>query len=114
MASSRVAGTLTDIRKQITWTRSVNGGAPEQLINGSNTNDVVLILEDDFLRATSISRLIVNTTMSGSHVYTCAASLVVAPAPDDISAQGQTTVSNIIGELNTPFMHICTESIFNF
>ena len=84
----------------------MNGGAPEQLIDGSNTNDVVMILDDNLLQATSISMLIVNTTMSGSHVYTCAASLVVAPAPDDISAQGQTTVSNIIGELDTPIMQL--------
>ena len=87
------------------WTRSVNGGAPEQLIDGSNTNDIVMILDDNNLQATSISMLIVNTTMSGSHVYTCGASLVVAPAPDDISAQGQATVSNIIGELNIPFVY---------
>ena len=89
------------------WTRSVNDGVSEQLIDGSSTNDIVMILDDDNLRATSISMLMVNTTMSGNHVYTCGASLVVSPAPDNISAEAQTTVSNIIGELNTPFMHSC-------
>ena len=81
----------------------MNGGAPEQLIDGSSTSDMVMILEDNLFQAASISMLIVNTTMSGNHVYTCGASLVVAPAPDVISAQGQTTVNNVIGELNIPF-----------
>ena len=101
MASSRVTGALKDIRKRITWTRSVNGGTSEQLTEGANSNELVMIMEDDLFQATSMSVLSVNTTMSGSHVYTCSAELVVSPAPDIITAQDQTTVS-ITGELNTP------------
>ena len=98
MATSRVAGEATAIRKQITWTRSVNDGPPEQLTDGTNVDSVVMVMEDSLFGATSMSMLMVNTTMSGSHSYTCRAELVVAPAPDSISTQTQTTI-NIVGEL---------------
>ena len=103
MATSKVAGWATVIRKHITWTRSVNGGASVQLTDGTNIeNGRVMVMEDDLLQATSMSVLMVNTTMSGSHSYTCRAELVVAPAPDNINAQNQTTVT-IVGELkNNP------------
>ena len=78
--------------------RSVNGGPSEPLINGANIDSVVMVVEDDLLQATSMSMLMVNTTMSGSHSYTCRAELVVAPAPDNINEQNETTIS-IAGEL---------------
>ena len=114
-ATSRVAGVATAIRKRITWTRSVNDGPPEQLTDGANVDSVVMVMEDNLLRATSMSMLMVNTTVSGHHSYSCAAELVVAPAPDSITAQNQTTII-IVGELKiimiiTTFdvcMHICT------
>ena len=119
MATSKVAGMATAIRKQITWTRSLNGGASVQMTDGANIgNEIVMVMEDDLLEATSMSVLMVNTTMSGSHSYTCRAELVVAPAPDDINAQNQTTVT-VVGELkNNPVidyicMYICTW-ILNF
>ena len=36
--------------------------------------------------------LMVNTSLSGSHVYTCSARLVVAPATDDIQEQEIETI----------------------
>ena len=57
-----------------------------------------MVAEDDLLQATSMSMLMVNTTVSGSHSYTCRAKLVVAPAPDNITAENQTMIS-IVGEL---------------
>ena len=108
MATSKVAGMATAIRKQMTWTRSLNGGALVQLTDGANIgNEVVMVMEDDLVQATSMSVLMVNTTMSGSHSYTCRAELVVAPAPDDINAQNQTTVT-VVGELkNNPVIDVC-------
>ena len=73
-------------------------GAPAQnLTDGANVDSVVMVMEDDLFGATSMSMLVINTTVSGSHSYTCRAELVVAPAPDDITQQDQTNVS-IIGE----------------
>jgi hypothetical protein len=77
--------------------RNVNGGPPETLTDGSSVDSVVMVMEDNLLQATSMSMLMVNTTVNGSHSYTCTAELVVTPAPDDITAQDMTTIS-IIGE----------------
>ena len=117
MATSSVAGTLTPIKKRITWMRSVDGGSPQQLTNGAaNVDSVVTVTEDNLLRATSMSMLSVNTTMSGSHSYTCTAQLVVSPAPDSITGQDQTTVS-IVGELKviiitTIFDAVCVHNCY--
>ena len=78
--------------------RSVNGGPSESLTDGTNVDSIVTVMEDDLLQATSMSMLMVNTTMSGSHSYTCRAALVVAPAPEIINEQNETTIS-IAGEL---------------
>jgi hypothetical protein len=83
--------------------RSLNGGSPETLTDGASVDSVVMVMEDDLLQATSMSVLMVNTTVSGSHSYACTAELVVAPAPDSISEQDMTTIS-IIGELK---IHLC-------
>ena len=77
--------------------RSIDGGPPEQLTDGANVDSVVTVMEDDLLQATSMSMLMVNTTMSGSHSYTCRADLVVSPAPENITEQNETTIS-IAGE----------------
>ena len=103
MATSRVAGEEKTIRKRITWTRSVNGSSVQQLTDGASVDNVVMVMEDNPLQARSMSMLMVNTSMSGSHVYSCRAELVVAPAPDDISAQNQTTIT-VVGELK---MSVC-------
>ena len=78
--------------------RSVAGGPPEQLTDGANVDSVVMVMEDNLSGAMSMSMLMVNTTVSGSHSYSCRAELVVAPAPDSITAQNQTII-NIVGEL---------------
>ena len=104
IATSSVVGTPTPIRKRITWTRSVDGGPPQQLTDGTNVDNVVAVMEVDLLEATSMSMLMVNTTVSGSHSYTCTAQLVVDPAPDSITEQDQTTVS-IVGELKVCYNH---------
>jgi hypothetical protein len=103
-ASSRVTGIEIPppIRKRIIWMRSVDGGPPETLTDGASVDSVVMVMEDDLLQATSMSMLMVNTTVSGSHSYTCTAELVVAPAPDNISEQDMTTIS-IVGELKVYF-----------
>ena len=75
--------------------RSVNGDPSEPLINGAS---VVIVMEDDLLQATSMSMLVVNTTMNGSHSYSCRAELIVAPAPENITAENQTMIS-VVGEL---------------
>ena len=81
----------------------MNGGPSETLTDGANTDSIVTIMEDDLLQATSMSMLVVNTTMSGSHSYTCRAKLVVAPAPEIINEQNETTIS-VAGELK---IHSC-------
>ena len=118
MATSNVAGTLAPIRKRITWMRSVDGGPPQQLTDGTNVDSVVTMMEGDLLDATSMSMLMVNTTMSGSHSYTCTVQLVVTPAPDSIIGQDQTTVS-IVGELKviiiiTIFDAVCVHNYLHF
>ena len=98
IATSRVAGEEKAVRKRIIWTRSVDGGSVQQLTDGASVDDVVMVVEDNLLQARSMSMLMVNTSMSGSHVYSCRAELIVAPAPDDISTQNQTTIT-VVGEL---------------
>ena len=78
--------------------RSVNNGPSEQLTNGANVDSIVTIMEDDLPQAASMSMLMVNTTRSGSHSYNCGAELVVAPAPEVINEQNETTIS-VAGEL---------------
>jgi hypothetical protein len=78
--------------------RSMNGGPPEPLTDGASIDSVVTVMEDDLLQATSMSMLMVNTTVSGSHSHTCRAELVVSPAPDNITARSQTMIS-IVGKL---------------
>ena len=94
----------------------MDGGPPQQLTDGANVDSVVTVMEGDLLEATSMSMLMVNTTRSGSHSYTCTVQLVVTPAPDNITGQDQTTVS-IVGELKVIIIitifdavcvHICT------
>ena len=92
IATSRVAGTPTAITKAFTWSRSVDGGATEELIE-SDVNNIVMITFDGLNQDTATSILTVNTTSSGSHVYTCRAKLVVAPAPDDIMRQTQDAIT---------------------
>ena len=106
MATSKVAGVATAIRKRITWKRSVNGGVSEELTDGASIDSVVMVIEDSLFEARSMSLLLVNTTVSGNHSYTCRAELVVAPAPDDINAQNQTTIT-IVGELKNNDYHCC-------
>ena len=84
--------------------RSINGGPSEPLTNGANVDSVVTVMEDDLLQATSTSMLMVNTTRSGSHSYTCRAELVVAPAPEIINEQNETTIS-VAGELKVHSFH---------
>ena len=91
----------------------MNNGPLEQLTNGASIDSVVLVMEDNLLVAMSMSMLMVNSTVSGSHSYSCSAELVVAPAPDSITVQNQTTII-IVGKLKiiivTTFdvcMHIC-------
>ena len=97
VATSTVAGIPVSTRKRITWMRSIDGGPSEPLTNGANVDSVVMVMEDNLLQATSMSMLMVNTTMSGSHSYTCRAELVVAPAPEIINEQTETTIS-VAGE----------------
>ena len=110
MATSSVAGLPTPIRKRITWTRSVDGGPLQQLTDGANVDSVVTMMEDDLLGATSMSMLMVNTTVSGSHSYTCTVQLVVTPAPDSITGQDQTTVS-IVGELKVIIITTISDAV---
>ena len=101
--TSRVGGAQTPISKRITWMRSVDGRPAQDLTDGANVDSVVMVMEDDLFGGTSMSMLVINTTVSGSHSYTCRAELVVAPAPDDITQQDQTNVG-IIGKLKS---HSC-------
>ena len=110
IATSRVAGVAIAIRKRITWTRSVNGGSVQQLTDGASIDNVVMVMEDNLLQARSMSVLMVNTSVSGSHVYSCRAELVVAPAPDDISTQNQTTIT-VVGKLNYHSCNLCVFGI---
>ena len=109
MATSRVAETPTAITKAFTWSRSVNGGATEDLIE-SDVNNIVMITNDGLNQDRATSILIVNTTSSGSHVYTCRANLVVAPAPDIIMGQNQVTIT----VQSEPLLILATNKLLNY
>ena len=68
------------------------GNAQVLAMTDMNTNDVIVISHMDLAMATTTSELIVNTTLPGSHNYTCSARLAVMPAPDDIRGQDSTTI----------------------
>ena len=72
--------------------RSVDGGNAEILADSARSDNIVLITNMDLDMATAMSELMVNTTLGGSHVYTCNANLVVMPAPDVINGQADTTI----------------------
>ena len=90
-ATSRASTQEVALTKVITWMRSVGGGNPQELTE-SSTGDIVMISDMDLDQATATSELMVNTTSSGSHVYTCAVSVPVSPANDVIQGQDDTTV----------------------
>ena len=90
-AVSRASTQNVALTKVITWMRSVNGGNTQELTE-SSTSDVVVISNMDLNQATSTSEIMVNTTSSGSHVYTCAVSVPVSPANDVIQGQDDTTI----------------------
>ena len=96
-ASSQVMGVPKAINKTIIWMRSVDGGPAETVSEVADMNHIVMISEDGLQRAVSTSVLVVNTTVSGRHLYACEAKLIVTPALDDIRAQSQTNVT-IVGE----------------
>ena len=90
-ATSRVVRNPTAITKAFSWTRSIDGardGVPVVM----DENDYVVIMESGLVEAEATSVLMVNTSLSGSHVYTCSARLVVAPATDDIQEQEIETI----------------------
>ena len=91
-ATSRAATQDVALTKVITWMRSVNGGNPEVLTNPSTNSDVIMINNMDLGHPTATSELMVNTTSSGSHVYTCSVSVPVSPATDDIQGYDSTTI----------------------
>ena len=90
-ATSRASTQDVALTKVITWMRSVGGGNPRELTE-SSTSDVIMISNMNLNQATATSELIVNTTSSGSHVYTCAVSVHVSPATDVIQRQNDTTI----------------------
>ena len=91
--TSRVLTNEVQITKFITWTRSVDGGNAQVLaMSDENTRDVIVISHMNLDMATATSELQVNTTLPGSHNYTCSARLAVMPAPDDIRGQDSTTI----------------------
>ena len=92
-ATSRVLTNQVPITKVITWTRSVDGGNAQVLdMSNMNTNNVIIISHMDLDLATAASELHVNTTLPGSHNYTCSARLSVMPAPDNIRGQDSMTI----------------------
>ena len=92
-ATSRVLTDNVAITKVITWSRSVGGGNSQVLdMSDMTSNDVIIITHMDLDMATATSELMVNTTVGGSHVYTCSVRLSVMPAPDVIQEQESTTI----------------------
>ena len=91
-ATSRAATQDVTLTKEITWMRSVDGGNSEVLTNMSANLDVMMINHMNLGQATAISELMVNTTSSGSHVYTCSVSVPVTPATDIIQGNDSTTI----------------------
>ena len=92
-ATSRADNQQVAVTKAITWMRSVDGGSPQLLTDSDlSSSDIVMISSRDLQMATAMSMLVVNTTVAGSHVYTCSASLSILPAPDNITNQNMTTI----------------------
>ena len=92
-ATSRADSKEVAVTKAITWMRSVRSGSPQLLTDPDMSNsDLVMISSTDLQMATAMSMLTVNTTMAGSHVYTCSANLLILPAPDNITNQSTTTI----------------------
>ena len=99
-ATSRVVRNPTAITKAFSWTRSIDGardGVPVVM----DDNNYVVIMESGLVEAEATSVLMVNTSLSGSHVYTCSARLVVVPATDDIQEQDMETIM-VQGKLLSP------------
>ena len=71
----------------------MNGGNPEILTDPFTNSDVVMISHMDLGQPTATSELMVNTTSSGSHVYTCSVSVPVSPATDIIQGDDSTTIT---------------------
>ena len=71
----------------------MDGGNSETLTDPSTNGDVTMINDMDLGQATATSELMVNTTSSGSHVYTCSVSVPVSPATDMIQGDDDTTIT---------------------
>ena len=69
-------------------------GGNSQVLTDSDmfSSEFVMISSTDLQMATAISTLKVNTTVPGSHVYTCIVNLSIMPAPDVILEQAMTTI----------------------
>ena len=91
-ATSRASTEDVALTKAITWMRSVDGGSAEVLTYPSTAGDVTMISHMDLGQPTATSELMVNTTSSGSHVYTCSVSVPVSPATDNIQGDDSTTI----------------------
>ena len=71
----------------------MDGGSPQLLTDSDmSSSDLVMISSTDLQTATATRMLMVNTTVAGSHVYTCSANLSILPAPDIIRNQSVTTI----------------------
>ena len=71
----------------------MDGGNPQLLTySDMSSSDLVVISSTDLQMSTAMSMLMVNTTVAGSHVYTCSANLSILPAPDIIMNQNMTTI----------------------
>ena len=81
------------VAKAITWMRSVDGGNPQVLTDSDvSSGEFVMISSIDLEMATAMSTLEVNTTVPGSHVYTCNVNLSIMPAPDVVQEQEMTNI----------------------
>ena len=72
----------------------MDGGNPQLLTDSdmSTSDNIVMISSADLQMATAMSMLMVNTTVAGSHVYTCSANLSILPALDNIRSESMTTI----------------------
>ena len=71
----------------------MDGGNPQLLSDSDmSSSDLVIVSSTDLQMATAMSMLTVNTTVAGSHVYTCSANLSILPAPDIVRNQSMTTI----------------------
>ena len=92
-ATSRAVNMDVAVAKAITWMRSVDGGNPQVLTDSDvASSEFVMISSTDLEMSTAMSTLEVNTTVPGSHVYTCNVILSIVPAPDVIQEQAMTTI----------------------